>query len=76
MYLGGPNLPQDEIDRALDPLAFIGRRGGVGGPAPAALKQQLAQAHATLGEQKRVLAEATTGLRRVDVGLGTKEKNL
>ena len=72
--LGGPNLPQDEIDQALDPLAFIGRRSGIGGPAPAALKQQLSQAHATLGEQTRTLGEAITKLRRVDATLGTKEK--
>ncbi len=72
--LGGPALPQGEIDSALDPLGFIRRRSGIGGPAPKALEQQLSQAHGTLAQQTGALAEAKNLLQQVDAKLTTKEK--
>ena len=72
--LGGPELPQAEIDSALDPLAFIGRRSGIGGPAPAVVYDQLAEAKDLLGQHRNAVAQAQRALERVSVGLTTKEE--
>lgn len=39
--LGGPELPQSDLQRALDPQTFITRRNGFGGPAPEAVGAHL-----------------------------------
>ncbi len=74
--LGGPELPQTEIDSALDPLAFIGRRSGIGGPAPAVVYDQLAEARELLSQNQNAVAQAQRALERVSVGLTTKEETV
>ena len=72
--LGGPELPQTEIDSALDPVAFIRRRDGVGGPAPKALEAQLKRAYETLDAQQCTLTETKNELKQVNQILSTKEE--
>ena len=71
--LGGPELSQSEIDSALDPVAFIRRRSGVGGPAPEALEAQLKEAYSTLDAQQSTFVEAEHELVQVNQRLATKE---
>lgn len=71
--LGGPELTPEELGSALDPLAFIARRSGVGGPAPAALAVQLEQLHHSLDDQRRTLEHEHRALEQVAVTLETVE---
>ncbi len=67
--LGGPELTPEALHAALDPEAFVRRRGG-GGPAPDAVKEQLERARrraaldgeALLG-RRRALSHAREDLR-------------
>lgn len=72
--LGGPELAQADIDVALDPLAFIERRKGVGGPAHKPLNEQLARAHEALAEQKRTLDRYQQDLQETAGKLQKKEE--
>lgn len=74
LALNGPELSQAEIDSALDPLAFIERRKGVGGPARAPLTEQLRQAHDALAQQRRKVDAAQAVLRKMTAKLMTKEE--
>jgi len=68
--LGGPELTAEALGNALDPAAFVTRRDGPGGPAPAAVRGQLERAReraerdlADLEGRKRQLSGAHDTLR-------------
>ena len=61
--LGGPELAPDALRAALDPEAFVRRRGG-GGPAPDAVKEQLERAERRAQRD----ADALDGRRQALVG--------
>jgi argininosuccinate lyase len=48
LALGGPALSADALASALDPAAFVARRDGFGGPAPARVREHLAAARQAL----------------------------
>ena len=68
--LGGPELTAAALADALDPEAFVRRRGGLGGPAPDAMtgeleraRQRLAQDAAALEGRRQALSRAGEALR-------------
>jgi len=72
--LGGPTLQPDELGRALDPLAFIYRRNGIGGPAPEVVHNQLTWAQSTLANHIEKFAQANEALKRSEAALQTQEE--
>ncbi len=61
--MGGPALDQAELSDALSPAAFIARRAGHGGPAPAVMAVHLKDAGRKLEALEARLAEFEAGLR-------------
>jgi argininosuccinate lyase len=61
--LGGPALAVAEIQEALDPLAFVRRRSGLGGPAPEVVHKHIQQARHRLGETRDQLKELQAHLK-------------
>lgn len=55
--LGGPEMEASALRDALDPAAFVRRRDGFGGPAPARVAEHLADARRLLGADLVRLAE-------------------
>jgi argininosuccinate lyase len=64
--VGGPQLGAQALDEALAPAAFVARRGGIGGPAPAAVVVHLAALRASLAEYHRAVDTMTA---RIDGAL-------
>ncbi|HKI56709.1 MAG TPA: hypothetical protein VKB31_06105, partial [Trueperaceae bacterium] len=62
--LGGPDLTPEALRDALDPDAFVRRRDGPGGPAPAAMAAHLERARERLAEDARVLEGRRQALSR------------
>jgi argininosuccinate lyase len=56
---GGPRIGADALAEALSPAAFVARRDGLGGPAPAAVRVHLAQSRAELAEYHRAVDTMT-----------------
>ncbi len=54
---GGPPLGEAALRAALDPVAFVRRRSGLGGPAPEVMQQQVAAARRRLQEDAEALDE-------------------
>jgi len=63
---GGPDLGPAALAEALSPAAFVARRGGLGGPAPAAVVVHLAALRAGLAEYHRAVDTMTA---RIDGAL-------
>jgi argininosuccinate lyase len=65
---GGPEMEAAKLSDALSPAAFVARRGGIGGPAPASVEAHLTGLRRGLAEYHDVVATATS---RVDGALRT-----
>ena len=68
--VGGPALGDEALRAALDPDAFVRRRDGIGGPAPAAMRGQLERARQraqrdadALEGRRQALTDAREGSR-------------
>ncbi len=70
--LEGPRLKPDELNRALDPRAFIERRNGVGGPAPEVVYDQLTHAQSTLDSHTTKFTEAAESLLQTEAALSRR----
>lgn len=55
----GSAMTRDALAAALSPAAFVARRDGLGGPAPAAVRSQVARARADLAEYHRSVETLT-----------------
>lgn len=64
--VGGPELSATTLEAALSPAAFVRRRDGIGGPAPAAVREHLARLGGGLAEYHDVVA---TTAARIDGAL-------
>ena len=58
--IGGPALDPETLAAALSPRAFVERRRGVGGPAPAVVQADLARMRREQAEYHDVVATATS----------------
>jgi argininosuccinate lyase len=56
---GGPRLTAEALADALSPAAFVARRYGLGGPAPAAVRSQIERGRRELAEYHRVVETST-----------------
>lgn len=56
---GGPAMTREALAAALSPAAFVARRDGLGGPAPAAVRSQVARSRAELAEYHRAVETMT-----------------
>jgi argininosuccinate lyase len=56
---GGPRLTAEALADALSPAAFVARRSGLGGPAPAAVRSQIERARHELAEYHRSVDTST-----------------
>lgn len=72
--LGGPRLEPDELRASLDPLTFVARRRGLGGPAPEAVALLLATMRDDLDESNQFLETIRSKLREVREDLSTTRK--
>lgn len=70
--LEGPRLKPDELNRALDPRAFIERRNGIGGPAPEVVYDQLKHAQSTLDTHTAKFTEAAESLLQTEAALSRR----
>ncbi len=68
--VGGPEVDDEVVRTALDPVAFVARRSGFGGPAPDAVRHQLERARqrverdaASLEGRRQALSGARATLR-------------
>lgn len=71
--LGGPELAPGDLEHALDPLAFIERRRGLGGPAPEAVHDQLAEVRHNLKHYRSAVTKLRAELERVNAQLTREE---
>lgn len=72
--LEGPVLSAEQLDLALNPLAFIQRRNGLGGPAPEVIHDQLNALTSTLDHQHTGIVQALNALDHVNAKLHQKEE--
>lgn len=73
-YAGKPvGMSQEEIDRALDPVAFVESHSVVGGPAPKEVRRMIAARRKDLADTRERLAARRTrleeGMRKLDEGV-------
>ncbi len=73
--LGGPVLAEDVLRAALEPAAFVRRRDGFGGPAPARVLEHVTRAAQGLGENLDRLAQLQTRLTEVRRNLRERREN-
>lgn len=71
---GGPQLSAHEVTAALDPAAFVGRRSGLGGPAPEVMTALLARARQRLNADAEALRERQGALGRAKAQLRGSER--
>jgi argininosuccinate lyase len=55
-------IDEDTFRKALDPVAFVAAHAVTGGPAPNAVRESVASAHATLDERKRAVEDDRAAL--------------
>ncbi len=65
---GGPSLAADALAEALSPAAFVTRRAGIGGPAPAAVTSQIERARSESAEYHRAVDQLAA---RIDAAYRT-----
>ena len=73
--LGGPDLEASVLRAALDPAAFVRRRDGFGGPAPARVLEHVTRAAQGLGENLDRLAQLQDNLTEVRYNLRERKGN-
>lgn len=74
LALGGPAIDAQVLKDALDPLTFVTRRSGVGGPAPEVVKEHLLRAEQDLQNNIDTLVQLTSKLQGIASSLRTLEK--
>ena len=72
---GGPPLDAAALAEALSPVAFVARRAGLGGPAPAAVRSQIERARVTLSEYHRAIVRTTARIDAAYRALRTPGKD-
>ncbi len=73
--LGGPVLEEEVLRAALEPAAFVRRRDGFGGPAPARVLEHVTRAAQGLGENLDRLAQLQDNLTEVRHNLRERREN-
>ncbi len=72
--LGGPPVEQEALREALEPLAFVKRRRGYGGPAPLRVAEHLTRSRQLLAENLVRLTQLQTRLAEARRALATPEQ--